>query len=295
MKIADLYKPPRYPSTVTVPLARSDCTMLILLVIAAICGVTLGNPCKLVKSFGDFLFLNIDSTSPGQSGHQRIVGGHEAKPGQFPYHVTVWVKGDRVPSCGASILSERYVVTAAHCLDDGADQMFLQVGKIERSDPVADYYIEKTIKHPDYWSDVNTARNDIGLMKTTEKIVFNALVKPIAIRESPVKVGDNALVCGFGRVGSESASSKKLLYVSLNVISNKQCAKSQWGSVIRPVHMCTLQKVGVGICSGDSGGAVVVDNQLAGVVSFGEACAKGVPDVNTRVDQFLGWLKENMQ
>lgn len=47
----------------------------------------------------------------------RVVGGQLANPGQFPYQVALFVNmwlGTAL--CGGSLISENYVMTAAHCV-----------------------------------------------------------------------------------------------------------------------------------------------------------------------------------
>lgn len=52
------------------------------------------------------------------SNQQRIVGGNEATPNSIPYQVGLFmIFPDGTGFCGGSILSNRYVLTAAHCID----------------------------------------------------------------------------------------------------------------------------------------------------------------------------------
>jgi secreted trypsin-like serine protease len=57
-------------------------------------------------------FLDICGIENANS--HKIVGGHEAKPNQFPWLVALFA--DRW-FCSASIISDEFVLTAAHCVD----------------------------------------------------------------------------------------------------------------------------------------------------------------------------------
>lgn len=45
----------------------------------------------------------------------KIVGGDEYEIEQFPYQVSVQINFDH--ACGGTLISDRFVVTAAHCTD----------------------------------------------------------------------------------------------------------------------------------------------------------------------------------
>merc|ERR1719285_1115554 len=98
----------------------------------------------------------------------RIVGGQDAKQGSYPWQVSLYIGagGDGGGLCGGSILSENWVITAAHCCE-GATQVDVYISDY-------DYYYqdegefivtaEEIIMHPNYGAD-NQISNDICLLR----------------------------------------------------------------------------------------------------------------------------------
>lgn len=108
----------------------------------------------------------------------------------------------------------------------------------------------------------------------------------------------NCLLSSFQFPGNVS---KELKRADLKAISNPECILRHFIEITPPVsfskNICTLNGRGEGACKGDSGGPLVdkATGQVCGVVSWGVPCAKGAPDVYTRVTAFTDWIAKNKQ
>lgn len=92
-----------------------------------------------------------------------------------------------------------------------------------------------------------------------------------------------------------------LQYSELQTIDQNECSSRftdipMLQAFIYNTIVCTVDKKNGGACHGDSGGPLVDAEKktVVGVVSWGVPCAKGYPDVFTRVHSYLDWINENM-
>jgi len=46
------------------------------------------------------------------------VGGNNAVAGSYPWQVGITTAGGSRPYCGGSLISNKWILTAAHCVDD---------------------------------------------------------------------------------------------------------------------------------------------------------------------------------
>lgn len=141
----------------------------------------------------------------------RIIRGQDAEDGQFPYAVSLRYRAFSVHFCGASILSERFLLTAAHCLKRKTpENIFAVVGALRVSSGGVNVELDTITSHVNY----REGSHDIAVIRTATKITFTKYIQPIALPTTnlPDDKSVRVLACGWGqsRVG----------YLLINQIEN---------------------------------------------------------------------------
>uniref|UniRef100_A0A182YNJ7 Uncharacterized protein n=1 Tax=Anopheles stephensi TaxID=30069 RepID=A0A182YNJ7_ANOST len=222
----------------------------------------------------------------------RVVGGEVAKNGSAPYQVSLQVAGWG-HNCGGSLLNDRWVLTAAHCLvgTDPSDLVVL-VGTNSLKEGGELLKVDKLLYHSRY--NRPQFHNDVGLVRLEQPVKFSDTVKSIEYSEKEVPANVTVRLTGWGNTGDWTTPT---LLQSLNVVtlSNEDCNKKGGDPNYADVgHLCTLTQTGEGACNGDSGGPLVYDGKLVGVVNFGVPCARGYPDGFARVSYYHDWVRTTM-
>lgn len=249
----------------------------------------------------------------------RIVGGTDADIADFPWQVAVvFSASDAFASmhCGGSIIDEKWILTAAHCSDDGA--MLVVVGATDLTDTsdAQIISIREWHVHPDF-VDLGTEQegetsldNDIALIELSTPIDFAACgsrcakIEPVTTsnEDSVAAPSTLARISGWGNTASEAETTDNfpsiLQQADVNILDCTQSPSLYTSAEITDRMMCaSASDFSRDTCSGDSGGPLVVANSdgtgflQAGIVSWGVGCAvESYPGVYTRVSQFSRWI-----
>nr|XP_022909844.1 transmembrane protease serine 9-like [Onthophagus taurus] len=228
----------------------------------------------------------------------RIVGGQEAVPNSIKYQAALRVTvGTENYFCGASLISTRYLLTAAHCVDGASEiQVTLGAHKINEAEDTQVKITTDAYTMHSGW-DATQIINDIAVIDLKQEIELTENIQPVNLptyADVANEFTDSvARVSGWGLDSDSSDSiSPVLREVYATVISNLVCNISYLGQ-IHNSNICTGGSGGVGSCSGDSGGPLVHNDKLIGIVSFGLAigCEVGWPSAFTRVTTYLDWIQ----
>ncbi|CAI5706958.1 unnamed protein product [Peronospora farinosa] len=219
----------------------------------------------------------------------RIFGGSEADAARFPFIVSL--RKDTASSntyCGGTLIASQYVVTAGHCVMTDGTTMYASIGSAFGSGSSDGQQIQviKGYRHPLY--NTSAHRYDIGVLKL-ERGVPTKTIELCAADGTDNEVGQIATVGGWGLTenGSQSLLLKK---VDVRIISNVECNK-QYSNRITKDMLCAGGGNGKDSCSGDSGGPLIANNVLVGIVSWGGRCGL-TAGVYTRVSYVQDYIND---
>jgi secreted trypsin-like serine protease len=245
-----------------------------------------------------------DNCGPVAAASPAVVNGQEATPHSYPWQVALFI--DNSYFCGGSLISDEWVLTAAHCTTGSSSiEVVLGAHDLTVNEPTQVTIVSTgsdIITHADYGSVF--LKNDVGLVHLSTPVTFTSAIQPVCLpgRSTPdLGAGVMLTASGWG-VTSDSAFatvSDTLNEVTNPSISNSECTDT-YGATITSATICTSTADGnKGTCSGDSGGPL---NYVSGGQTFNRAvtsfvsssgCMSGLPDGFTRTTHYLDWIETN--
>ncbi|OCT61944.1 hypothetical protein XELAEV_18047977mg, partial [Xenopus laevis] len=241
----------------------------------------------------------------------RILGAETAREGEWPWQVNVHRPGDD-PFCGGTLISSKWVVTAAHCVYGKKYSLRVSVGDHNLDED--DYQersiaVKQIITYSAYYK--TKMFDDVSLLELAEEVPLNRFIFPVCLPAANVTFPDDSCcaVTGWGEIsnGITLPEPRILKKRGVKLMSNEMCnvqlnitdENNIQVKIIVDEMMCARSAEGVrDACKGDSGGPLVCYKEdrwyLAGVLSKG-GCLKGNHlTLYTRLTSIVSWIKENV-
>ncbi|KAK7604020.1 hypothetical protein V9T40_004293 [Parthenolecanium corni] len=234
----------------------------------------------------------------------RIVGGMPTGVNRYPWVARLVYDGKF--HCGASLINNDYVLTAAHCirrlkrskirviLGDHDQTVITDSESVMRA-------VSSVIRHRHF--DVNSYNHDIALLKLRKPVNFSKTVRPVCLPPEELDpAGLTGIVVGWGRTSEGGTLANVIQEVQVPILTLDQCRSTKYKPSRITANMICAGKGVQDSCQGDSGGPLIISTggnykyELAGIVSWGVGCGRpGYPGVYTRVNRYLDWVKRNMR
>jgi len=246
----------------------------------------------------------------------RIIGGTKAPFGAWPSTVALLdaAKIQQIESgstnipfdeanyqaqfCGATLISSKWVLTAAHCVVDGTTGLKSSPSSIKALHGTSDLMdggirnnIRRIIVHPAY--NYQTSDADIALLE----LVYHSGVRTIPVSGDDAPVGLLATVVGWGATNkNENYFPEELYEVELPIVNRSICEGIYGTTEFTQNMICAgYSQGGKDTCKSDSGGPLMGiqygEYVQVGITSWGVGCAQaGFYGAYTRLSQFDHWI-----
>ncbi|XP_053663533.1 chymotrypsin-2-like [Anopheles marshallii] len=231
-----------------------------------------------------------------------IIGGMDAKEGAVPYQVSLQLQGKHF--CGGSIVGDRWILTAAHCVVGvNLNETRVVVGTNNWKKGGIAYAVDRSFPYNNLSLNSFYMKDDIILLRLAFPLKLNNRVRQIAYTAEIVPDNATLTVTGWGRINKvqrpKMLQTLDVRHITLNRcrdIIDKSKFLSPYNIKLFENVMCTFKKRGQGTCNGDSGSPVTWKGKQVAIVKakLTDECGVGLPDIQTRISFYHDWLQKTI-
>ncbi|XP_014769410.1 plasma kallikrein [Octopus bimaculoides] len=219
---------------------------------------------------------------PIKEVNEHIVGGTESRHCEFPHMVYLDISmGNAGTFCGATLISRKHILTAAHCIEKDVTGITAHFGSTNKNNATVQIRVRQWVLHRDYVKR-HTIDNDIAVLELVSPVPNNRCIQPIGVPNKGDTFKTRCVTAGWGQTAENGHYPDQMRRTNIDIIPNDKCQNYSPGATVEQ-HICAgdLKRNGQNICNGDSGGGLICrrtsDNKyvVAGVSSYGFDCDEG--------------------
>ncbi len=207
------------------------------------------------------------------AGTAAIVNGDDADIEDFPFQVALMIPGTSFQFCGGTLINSRYVLTAAHCVfGRAANDIEVLLGSADLRSGGERVAVQAIRNHPEFGETIDY---DIAILRLEGSHLYPRVYVQHPDQPAYSAPGDTATAIGWGQTGTEGEDTDILKRTTLPIITNDECGKvagARFGSITERVICAGAERLGRGVCFGDSGGPLLVPYEESwmevGIASF---------------------------
>ncbi|KAK2896560.1 hypothetical protein QQF64_005937 [Cirrhinus molitorella] len=223
-----------------------------------------------------------------------ITGGSEAVAHSRPYMASLQWNGKH--ECGGFLISKQWVMSAAHCFQDGRTSGFkvvLGAHSLSDAEGTKQTFEATVYNHPKF--SISNYDNDIALLKLNKPITDSKAVKPVKFsREADTDPSepDEVETAGWGSLNNLGGRPDKLQELSITVMKRLLCGRGDYYGIKFTENMLCAADKRKDTCDGDSGGPLLYNDIVVGITSNGgKKCGSTKkPGLYTIISQYTTWI-----
>nr|XP_034183762.1 urokinase-type plasminogen activator isoform X1 [Osmia lignaria] len=235
----------------------------------------------------------------------RIIGGRPSIPGSWPWQVAV-LNRFREAFCGGTLVSPRWVLTAAHCI---RKRLYVRIGEHDltvKEGTELELRVDSVTVHPEY--DVDTVDNDVAMLRLPVTLTASPSrgIACLPAPNQPLPANQLCTIIGWGKSRVTDDFGTDVLHEArIPIVSTEACRDVYVDYRITDNMFCAGYRRGrMDSCAGDSGGPLLCRDPrrpdhpwtIFGITSFGEGCGKrGKFGIYARMSNYVRWISRVMK